>query len=145
VKSTGFRTIPTLPPTRTKYRGIGLRPYDEGSALPWTQVGGTSLAVVDGRNDGDRGSRPSVLWRLNSQFRSDHTDLYSVDSTKPSDFHESFTATTVVLMPAQAMTRSRGWLSNGSQLVPDLSTFGLFVNVASIAITPSNPALRRAR
>ena len=143
VQSTGYRTIPDISADADPSTGVPIYdPYDTGTTSPWSQWGGTSVAsplmagmvaIADqGRvlNGGQTFSSDQIL-----------ADLYSLYSSKPSDFHD-------IIHGYNGFYAGSGYdlvtglgTPNGSQLVPDLASFGLSgqPTLTSIVVTPSIP------
>jgi len=145
VQSTGYRTIPDISADADPSTGVPIYdPYDNGTLNPWAQYGGTSLAcpLMAGMvAQADQGR----LLSGGQTFSSDQVlaALYSLDSSKPSDFHD-------ILYGYNGFNAGPGYdlvtglgTPNGSQLVPDLAYFGLGSRptLTSVAVTPSNPSV----
>ena len=145
VQSTGFRTIPDISADADPSTGVPIYdPYDLGTVHPWVQVGGTSLASPLMAGMVAQADQGRVL-SGGQTFSSDQilAALYSVESSKPSDFHD-------ILYGNNGFNAGPGYdevtglgTPNGSQLVPDLAYFGLSSRptLTAIAVTPSSPTV----
>jgi CSLREA domain-containing protein len=138
VQSTGFRTIPDIAADADPNTGVPVYdPFDTGTATPWTQYGGTSVAspLMAGMvaiADQGRGQ----------PFSSDQflTALYSLHNSKPGDFHDIVNGNNGnPAGPGYDLVTGLG-SPNGSLLVLDLASFTP-ATLKSITVTPSNPSV----
>jgi parallel beta-helix repeat protein len=144
-QSTGYRTIPDISADADPSTGVPVYdPYDAGTVTPWGQIGGTSLATPLMAGMVALADQGRIL-SGGQTFSSDQVlaALYSLDSSKPSDFHD-------ILYGNNGFNAGPGYdlvtglgTPNGSQLVPDLAYFGLNSRptLTSVVVTPSSPSV----
>ena len=142
-QSTGQRTIPDISADADPSTGVPIYdPYDFGTT--WGVYGGTSLASPLMAGMVALADQGRVLGG-GQTFSSDQllAALYSLASSEPGDFHDilhgynRFNAG-----PGYDLVTGLG-TPNGSQLVPDLASFGMSSRPAltSITVTPGNPSV----